>query len=284
MTPDRAVGAPIENYVPTFVKVRKKTREYQGVATLELDTPSDKAWTALKPGQFTMLYAFGVGEIPISFSVLSPKQKRLVHTIRDAGAVSGALTRLKRGDCVGVRGPFGAGWPMDKLKVRDVVIIAGGLGLAPLRPVIDHLALAGDKRHSITVLYGAREPETLLFKKNLEQWMAETDIDVRITVDTAALDWRGDVGLVTSLIPNIGIRPDQTVVFMCGPEIMMRHTAETLVGAGLRDTDIWLSMERNMKCAVGFCGRCQFGPSFICRDGPVFQYSRIRSSLFVKEL
>lgn len=284
MTLDNSSGASIENYAPTFVTVKNNHWEYEGVATLELEIPDERAWEGLTPGQFAMLYVFGVGEIPISFSALTPKQERLVYTIRDAGAVSAALTRLKRGDHIGVRGPFGVGWPMEKLEDHDVVIIAGGLGLAPLRPLINHISSNSRKQRSSTVLYGARDPQTLLFKNDLERWSEESDIDVRITVDSASIKWRGDVGLVTSLIPAIGIQANQTAVFICGPEIMMRHTAETLLEAGLPDTDIWLSMERNMKCAVGFCGRCQFGPSFVCKDGPIFQYSRIRSSLHIREL
>ena len=231
-----------------------------------------------------MLYAFGIGEIPISYSAMPHADDQLAFTIRDMGATSAALTRTKRGGAVGVRGPFGAGWPMDRLEGRDVLIVAGGLGLAPLRPVISALIATGHKGRSVHILYGARDPEAILFLKEIAKWKAPPNVHCRITVDTADPDWRGNVGLVTQLIQETRLCPDQTTALICGPEVMMRFSAEALIEQGLPPKDIWLSMERNMKCAVGFCGHCQFGGKFICKDGPVFPYDQIRRDLFVREL
>lgn len=271
--------------MPAVYKVRNKRREIDGVSTITLAPRSEgNTLPPPAPGQFAMLYAFGIGEIPISYSAMPHADDQLAFTIRDMGATSAALTRTKRGGAVGVRGPFGAGWPMDRLEGRDVLIVAGGLGLAPLRPVISALIATGHKGRSVHILYGARDPEAILFLKEIAKWKAPPNVHCRITVDTADPDWRGNVGLVTQLIQETRLCPDQTTALICGPEVMMRFSAEALIEQGLPPKDIWLSMERNMKCAVGFCGHCQFGGKFICKDGPVFPYDQIRRDLFVREL
>ncbi|MEL7539600.1 MAG: FAD/NAD(P)-binding protein [Pseudomonadota bacterium] len=270
---------------PAIFTIVEKRWEYEGVATFDLE-PQDNSmtWRSASPGQFSMLYAFGVGEAAISFSALPAKKRRYVCTIRNAGAITGAITKLKQGDSLGLRGPFGHGWPMDALHHRDIIVVAGGLGLAPLKPVIEQLAITADDGQNIHVLCGARNPELILFRTDLERWREEAALNVRVIVDAATADWRGDVGLVTNLISEIDFRPEETTAFICGPELMMRFSAEALLNLGVEPRGIWLSMERNMKCAVGFCGHCQFGPAFICRDGPVFRYDVIRDNLLVKEL
>jgi len=231
-----------------------------------------------------MLYVFGVGEIPLSISG-DPQQKDLtVHTVRNVGIVTGALAGLRKGDCVGLRGPFGSGWPIDAAEGNDVVVIAGGIGLAPLRPVLYKLLANREKYGKVVLLYGTRSPEDILFRKELESWRGRFDMEVDVTVDHAMADWRGSVGVVTSLIPRANFDANNCIAMICGPEVMMYFCALELLKCGLDATEIYLSMERNMKCAMGFCGHCQLGPKFICKDGPVFSYDRIRDWLTKGEI
>jgi NAD(P)H-flavin reductase len=263
--------------------VTRSRRELRGVVSLEM-APVEGAMPGFAPGQFNMLYAFGIGEIPISISGDPADAGRLVHTVRDVGAVSGAIARLSPGAMVGLRGPFGAGWPVATGEGLDVVFVAGGLGLAPLRPAIFQV-LAQRARHGrVVLLYGARAPGDILFRTQLERWRRRLDIDVAVTVDRAGTDWRGTVGVVPRLIARAGFDPAHTVAMVCGPEVMMRFSALALQEAGVAAERIHLSLERNMECAVGLCGHCQFGPDFVCRDGPVARYDRIASRLSVPEL
>lgn len=284
MPSERPMNAGVRGtQAPMVAAVAGKVRENDDVVTLKLAAEhSDTA--NFEPGQFNMLYVPGVGEAAISISDLADKKGRIIHTVRNAGATSRALTRLKKGDRLGLRGPFGAGWPVKRAKGRNVIVMAGGIGLAPLRPLIRHFLSARADYGSITLLYGARTPDAILFERDLRRWAEDTSIGVRITVDAAGPDWTGNVGLITSLLDRGPIDHGDAIAFICGPEIMMRCCADALCDAGLRRDAVWLSMERNMKCAVGHCGHCQFGPAFVCKDGPVFRYDRIRSNLFVKEL
>ena len=262
--------------VPQPFAVARARKESADVATIEL-TPS--APFAFDPGQFNMLYAFGLGEVAISLSGDPKDTGKIVHTVRAVGAVSAAITRLRRGAVIGVRGPYGSAWPVAESEGNDIVIVAGGLGLAPLRPAI-YAVLARRKRYGrVVVLYGARSPAEILFRRELEDWRRRLDIDILVTVDHAAADWRGNVGVVPALIPRIAVDPDHAVAMVCGPEIMMRFTIDALRQRGLPADQIFLSMERNMKCAVGLCGHCQFGPAFVCRDGPVFRFDQHRRDL-----
>jgi NAD(P)H-flavin reductase len=231
-----------------------------------------------------MLTAFGVGEVPISLSGDPVEQDRLLHTIRAVGPVSTALTRLTSGDEVGFRGPFGAGWPMAEAAARDIVVVAGGLGLAPLRPALYRLLAERSLYGKIVLLYGTRGPADILFRHELESWRRRLDIDIVVTVDHADADWHGHVGVVTALIARAAFDPSRALAMVCGPEVMMRFAISALRDAKLADNAIYLSMERNMKCAIGFCGHCQFGTVFVCRDGPVFRYDRVRTLLALKEI
>ena len=236
------------------------------------------------PGQFDMLYAFGVGEVPISTSGLTEAAGELTHTIRAVGPVTTALCAAEPGDVIGVRGPFGTTWPLEQAAGGDLVVVAGGIGLAPLRPAVHHaLAHRGDYA-SVCLLVGARTPSDLLYVAELEQWRGRFDLEVDVTVDSAAGDWHGRVGVVTRLIPGATFDPATATAFVVGPEIMMRFTVAALLERGVPKERIHVSMERNMRCGVGHCGHCQLGPMLICRDGPVFRYDEIEPLLEVREL
>lgn len=271
--------------MPTPYRVIDKRRELADTFTIELATVNGAAaGQGFLPGQFNMLYAFGIGEVPISISGDPANADRLVHTIRNVGAVTNAMAGLSKGDVIGVRGPFGSAWPVKAVEGSDVVIIAGGVGLAPLRPAIHHVLANRSKYGRFVILYGARTPHDIMFTSELRKWRGRFDTQVNVTVDHAAGDWAGNVGAVTKLIPRAVFDPRHAAIFVCGPEIMMRFTIAELDGLGVAKNSIYVSMERNMKCAVGICGHCQFGEYFVCRDGPVFPYGKIEALFKVREL
>jgi NAD(P)H-flavin reductase len=239
---------------------------------------------AFQPGQFNMLYAFGVGEVPISISGDPARTGELTHTIRAVGPVTRTLQKLKRGDMVGVRGPLGTAWPVSLAEGNDVVLIAGGIGLAPLRPALYHVVTHRERYGRVALLLGARSPKDILFEKEVESWRGRFDLDVEVIVDRAAAGWHGLVGVVTALIPRAHYDPENTVAFVVGPEVMMQFAARDLERRGLLPARMWVSMERNMKCGIGLCGHCQLGPKFICKDGPVFRWDRIAPLAGVREL
>lgn len=275
----------VEPMVPRFLAVTKRTPESADVVTLELDASGDGADAhPFAPGQFNMLYAFGVGEVAISMSGNPAVRDRFVHTIRAVGPVSGALAAMKTGAEIGVRGPFGSAWPIAQASGLDVVVIAGGIGLAPLRPAIYELLRTRGQFGRVGILYGARGPAELLFRRELEAWRRHPELQVRVSVDRGDPQWTGDVGVVTHLLPKVEFDPVDTLALICGPEIMIRFTAMALEDLGVARERIFVSLERNMKCAVGTCGHCQFGPRFICKDGPVFAYAQVRASLGIREL
>jgi NAD(P)H-flavin reductase len=279
LTAAMSAGDPM---VPRVARVLRRHRDGPQVFTLDIEL--QEAAPVFAPGQFNMLTAFGVGEVPISLSGDPADRGHLVHTIRAVGPVSAALTRLGPADLLGLRGPFGMGWPMAEAAGHDVVIVAGGLGLAPLRPALYRLLAERARYGKIALLYGARSPAEILFRNEIESWRRRLDIEIEVTVDHAGSDWRGHVGVVTTLIARADFDPLHAIALVCGPEVMMRFAIAALGEAGLADYAIYLSMERNMKCAVVFCGHCQFGTVFICRDGPVFRYDRVRSLLALKEI
>jgi NAD(P)H-flavin reductase len=264
--------------VPRPFRVERKVRETHDTWTLSL-VPVQGETPEVGPGQFTMLYAFGVGEVPISVSAAP-----LVQTIRAVGPVTRALCAAKAGAVIGVRGPFGTSWPVEEAKGGDLVIVTGGVGLPPVRPALHYALEHRTEFGRVILLYGARTPEDIVFRKEIERWRSRMDLEVDVTVDAASGDWRGKVGVVTTLIPRAGIDPDSTAAFVVGPEIMMRFTVRALVDEGLSPERIWISMERSMKCGVALCGHCQFGPSLICRDGAVYPYPAIEPYLGVREL
>ena len=267
---------------PVSCRVRSVGREFADTFTLELDPPSD-GWS-FEPGQFTMLYAFGVGEVPIAISGDPGDSTRLVQTIRAVGPVTDSLTSVSPGDAVGVRGPFGSPWPTEVAEGRDVLIITGGIGIAPLRPLILDMLEHRHRYGNVTLLYGARSPDELLFADQLQEWRGRFDLDVLITVDHAGRVWRGPVGVVTSLISRASFDPESTVAFVCGPEIMMRFTIQELGRKGITDDRLYVSMERNMKCGIGLCGHCQLGRHFVCKDGPILTCAEMCGAFWTREV
>jgi NAD(P)H-flavin reductase len=233
-----------------------------------------------------MLYVFGIGEVAISISGDAADPGKLVHTTRSVGAVSSALTRLRAGEMVGVRGPFGSPWPVAAETGRNIVFVAGGLGLAPLRPAIYHVLANRQNYTGLTLVYGARSPDELVFAEEIKAWKSRFDTEVEVTVDHAQPGWSGRVGVVTTVLDRavVGVDPASISAFVCGPEVMMRFTVMSLREAGVTPDRIWISMERNMKCAIGFCGHCQFGPDFVCRDGPVFRHDRVAGLIAMEEI
>lgn len=263
--------------------VSRVTRETSDVVTLVLQPGEGAAPVVFKPGQFNMLYAFGVGEVPISISGDPSDGSRLVHTIRDIGLVTHALCELDPGDVIGVRGPYGSHWPIEQHTGRDIVVAAGGIGLAPLRPVLYHVINHRDQYDDVVLLYGARKPDELLFSGEFDSWR-KAGIQVEVTVDSADAAWDGRVGVVTTLIRYGKFEHDEASAFICGPEVMMRFTAQELENKGVAPDRIYISMERNMKCAIGLCGHCQLGPEFICMDGAVFGLPRMKRLMMIREL
>lgn len=269
---------------PELYRVQRSRKDTADTFTLDLEPQPGVATSSFAAGQFNMLYVFGVGEVPISISGDPTQPQTLVHTTRAVGVVTQAIRALKRGATLGVRGPFGSHWPVEACVGKDVVLVAGGIGLAPLRPVIYQLLAQREQYGNVILLYGTRTPSDILYQRQLAQWRARFDLDVDITVDRASDTWRGNVGVVTKLIPKAAFDPVDTVAMICGPEVMMRFTIMELVKLGLPEEDIFVSMERNMKCAIGFCGHCQFGPSFICKEGPVLRYDQIKPWFGIREL
>jgi NAD(P)H-flavin reductase len=266
-------------YLSATIKwIKKETRD---TSTYSLKVKGEFAFT---PGQFNMLYIPGIGEAPISISS-SPSEHELLHTIRIAGDVTTAISNLKAGDAILFRGPYGSGWPMAELKDRTLMIIAGGLGIAPLRSVIrEVLRMKNTLTERPLLLYGSKSPKDIIFRNELSRFR---DIfDLYLSVDRADPEtvWRGDVGLVTKLLKKITFDPLNTVVFLCGPEIMMESTIHELLSMGVPEENIYLSMERNMNCGTGICGHCMFGPRFVCKDGPVFRYTDVMDFLGEKGL
>jgi NAD(P)H-flavin reductase len=272
---------------PQPYRVVERVPETADTWTLQLEPlgePAAPAPIVPEPGQFDMLYAFGVGEVPISTSGQTGADGELTHTIRAVGPVTRALCATSPGDVVGVRGPFGTTWPLDEAAGGDLVVVAGGIGLAPLRPAVQHaLAHRGDYG-AVCVLVGARTPLDLLYAGELGRWRGRFDLEADVTVDSAAGDWHGRVGVVSRLIPGAAFDPATTTALVVGPEIMIRFTVAALLERGVPKERIYASMERNMQCGVGHCGHCQLGPVLICRDGPVFRYDELEPLLEVREL
>ncbi|TWU08797.1 Anaerobic sulfite reductase subunit B [Symmachiella macrocystis] len=281
-----AACKPTDPWLAYSVTVDQVTPETPGVATYDLiftDNEVAARYTFL-PGQFNMLYLPGVGEIAISISGDPTNGDRLPHTIRVAGNVTRTLAGLAEGASLGLRGPFGSSWPLAGNVGKDVILIAGGIGLAPLRPVIYELLSNRHLYGQLTLLYGSRTPEGLLYPGEYDNWRTR-GLDVQTTVDRTTDGWSGNVGVVTTLLERMALpRSAETVLFTCGPEVMMWYTVQSARECGIPDENLYVSLERNMNCAVGLCGHCQFGPEFLCKDGPIFGYDRVASILKVDDL
>jgi NAD(P)H-flavin reductase len=273
---------PIPDWAePRPWQVTEVIRETCDTVTLGLMAPDPFSFL---PGQFNMLSLPGIGEVPISISSDPADHRHVLHTIRDVGAVTRALCASRLGDEIGVRGPYGTDWPVAAAAGGDLVIVAGGIGLPPLRPAL-HAALARRGRFGkIVLLYGARTPDDLLFTGEIADWRTRHGLDAEVTVDKADSGWDGNVGVVPGLVSSAPFDPLAATAFVVGPEIMMRFTVQALLAAGVTADRVYLSMERNMQCAAALCGHCQLGPFLICRDGPVFRYERLARWLSVREL
>ena len=270
--------------LPQTATIKRIQQETLDTATYSLafTNPAVAEGYRFLPGQFNMLYLPGIGEVAISISSDPGRPESLLHTIREAGNVTGAMARLKKGDLIGVRGPYGSAWPVETAENHDLILVSGGIGLAPLRPAIYHIIRHRGRYKQVTILAGARTPADLLYQEEYEAWR-EFDIEVVITVDRADESWRGHVGVVPMMFYKLRPDPRRTIVLSCGPEIMMRFVIYEALARRIPKEKIYLSLERNMKCAVGFCGHCQYGPFFLCKEGPVLSFDRVEPFFGVEE-
>jgi NAD(P)H-flavin reductase len=269
--------------VPAQFRVTARRHDTVDTWTLQLEPLDPAEALRFEPGQFTMLGSVGRGEVPISISGDPDRPERLVHTVRAVGAATGAICATTPGQVLGVRGPFGRPWPVEAAEGADVLVVCGGIGLAPLRPAILRLLARRERYGRIVVLYGGRDPGQLLYTDELEQWRAR-GADVAVTVDTGGPEWRGPVGVVTRLVERAAFDAASAVALTCGPEIMMRFAVTALAERGVTGDRIHLSMERNMQCGIGHCGHCQLGPTLVCRDGPVYRHDELAPWLAIREL
>lgn len=284
-TPTAAASATdVGPMLPHPARVVGVKEEAYAIATYNLAFEDEalRGRYRFRPGQFNMIYLPGIGEVPISISSDPDQPETLGHTIRYAGNVTRAISRLQVGDVVGLRGPYGSVWPLERVKNDDLYIVTGGIGLAPLRPVIYHVINHRENFGRVVLLYGARTPADMLYTGEFEAWQAH-DIQVLTTVDRADERWAGHVGVVPMLFYYIRLDPNRTSVLTCGPEIMMRFVIYEALARRIAKERIYVSLERNMKCAVGFCGHCQFGPTFICKEGPVLSYAQVESFFGVED-
>jgi NAD(P)H-flavin reductase len=269
-------------WIPEPARVLRVHHETADTFTLHFDVKT--AGCRFTPGQFNMVYLFGVGEVPISISGDPDEPEALVHTIRAVGRVTTAMKSVKRGSTLGIRGPYGNGWPIEEALGKDVVVVAGGLGIAPLRSLAYHLMRRRSDYGAVTILVGARSPTDIVYRAEIERWRRRAGATILVTVDHAGRDWTGEVGVVTALLDRVPIQADRTIAMTCGPEVMMRFTARALAARGVPADRIFLALERNMKCALRFCGHCQYRESFICKDGPVLRLDRIEELLWQREI
>ena len=286
--PSEPLGAPVPAeggtpWAPVPYRVSERTQETADTTTIELEPVEGARRPDFLPGQFNMLYAPDIGEAAISIAGPPSDVRRWVHTVRSAGKTTDALTQVRVGDVLGVRGPYGKGWPLHEAEGKDLLLVVGGLGLPPLRPVLYEVLSHRDRFRRVEVAYGARTPKDLVYYEEIQRWRGRDDLRFQVTVDRAGTEWYGDVGIVTQRIPDMRFDGSSTVAFLCGPEIMMKGTARALQERGVPTSRIYVSMERNMKCAIGQCGHCQFGPYLLCRDGPVLPFSSVERFLALRE-
>jgi NAD(P)H-flavin reductase len=265
---------------PARIVARRDDTPDIATFTMRFLDPDVRRHFRFELGQFNMVYAYGVGEVPISIVSDPDEPQRLQHTIRLAGRVTTAILRWKVGDVVGVRGPYGVGWPVAAARGRHVVIVTGGLGCAPVVGVVDYIFRRRDYYGDVHILHGVKTPRDLLYRERFEAWRREPRTRVYLTSDRPDRTWRDRVGVVTELFDELDVEPS-AVAFMCGPDVMMHHAVRALRAKGIGERSIYLSLERHMQCGVGLCGHCQIGPFFGCKDGPVFQYAEVKHWLGV---
>lgn len=280
-----ATGLTANPWQPHAARICRITRERPDTLTyeLELEDAATRAAYRFLPGQFNMLYLPGFGESAISISSDPGQLEAVGHTVHVCGNVTRALARRREGDQVLLRGPFGSAWPLTDCLGRDLVLVAGGIGLAPLRPALLQIVRRRGDYGRVCLLFGARSPAGLLYVREFAQWR-EADIRVEVTVDLADAGWRGHIGVVPTLFHLLRLNSRNTSILTCGPEIMMRFVIFEALARSVAPEQIFVSLERNMQCAVGFCGHCQLGPAFVCRNGPVFSYAQMEPYLHVRDL
>jgi len=275
----------VDPMLPIQYRIKSKTLETYDTFTFELLPLDPEGNFRFLPGQFNMLYLFGMGEVAISISGDSEKALPVVHTIRAVGTVTKAMQNLQAGDVIGVRGPFGSSWPIETAKGKDVLVIVGGIGLAPLRPVLYYLMAHREDYGQVSLLYGARTPEDQIFMSEYSEWSKKLAVYTTVDrVDKTKNNWQGQVGVVTNLIAKAKFDANNSIAMICGPEIMMRFVGLKLKDLGMNLENIFISMERNMKCAIGFCGHCQLAGTFICKNGPVYTYQEMQKYLELREV
>lgn len=279
-----SVATVADALLPSPVAVKSVRRETADTFTLALDVADRPGGFPFLPGQFNMLYLWGCGEVPISISGDPAQPGELVHTIRAVGGVTRPMRALQRGAVLGVRGPYGTAWPFEAARGKDLVILAGGIGLAPLRPLVYEALRRRAEIDRLIILYGARSPQELLYPRELERWRGRFDTTLLVTVDRGGGAWHGYVGVVTALLGRVRVDPLDSVAMLCGPEIMMRYAVRELQQLGMTGDRIWVSMERNMRCGIGLCGHCQVGGRFVCKDGPVYRYDAVARLFDTREV
>jgi sulfhydrogenase subunit gamma (sulfur reductase) len=279
------VSVPVSPLLPEPAEILEKRSFGSDLYAyrLRLIDPAARPRFDFQPGQFNMVYVPGVGEVAISISS-DPDDEDLEHTIRIVGRVTRVIEGLGPGSVLGLRGPYGNGWPLQQARFKDVLVVTGGLGCAPVSGAIDYMFRRRASFGRITILHGVKKPADLVHRSRFEAWRRESDARVLLTSDQPDRAWRDRTGVVTELFEEVEFDPARTVVLMCGPEVMMRYAIKILRARGLADDRIHLSLERNMKCAVGWCGHCQLGPEFVCKDGPIFPLRRVARYLEVHGL
>jgi NAD(P)H-flavin reductase len=278
-------GGRTSPWLPRVVKIVEITPEVPGIWTYRLAFAEDdpaSAGFSFAAGQFNMLYLPGIGEVAISISSDPAEPSRLLHTIRVAGNVTQAMVRMPLGESLGLRGPFGSSWPMASFKGNDIVLACGGVGLAPLRPAIYHIMKNRSDYGRVILLYGSRTPGDLLYGGEYDAWR-DSDIEVEVTVDIGDAEWRGNIGVVPVLFYRLRLQAARTRVLTCGPEVMISFVIYEALARKIPKDHIYISMERNMACAMGHCGHCQLGPAFVCKDGPVFTFKQMEPYLHVED-
>lgn len=265
-------------YLPMEAEVVERVQETPSLFTLRLrfcDPDINAAYHSV-PGQFNMLYLYGVGEVPISIVSDPGRDTLLDHTIRAVGRVTDGLAKLQPGDRLGIRGPYGRGWPLEMAKDKDVVILTGGLGCAPVVSAIKHVIHHRGDYGRLVIMQGVKHSDDLIWREQYEAWSKQANTQVLLAADIAGNNWPWMVGRVTGLLEQAEFDKTNCTVMMCGPEIMMKFSIQELLQREIPEQNIWVTMERNMQCAIGHCGHCQFGGAFVCKDGPVFSYPEIK--------
>ena len=276
----------LDTWVPLPARLLEIRRENLNTRTyrLQLTDPGLRDLYRWQPGQFNMLYVPGVGEAAISISSDGRDPTVIDHTIKIVGSVTQAIDRMEVGATIGLRGPFGRGWPLEQIDGHDVVLVAGGIGLAPVRPVVHWLLRNRERVRRLILLYGCRTPDDRVFAEELDAWDADDAVDAIVTVDNATPDWSGPVGVVTNLLRRVRVKAEQTLVMVCGPKMLNRAAVWKFLELHVPPSQVYLALERNMNCGFGLCGHCQLGGKFVCRDGPVFAYPEIAEAFTVEEL